>query len=210
MNHPKVIPQHPMKTITLKLVALALLPVAMLALTSCSSTHEDAGLTAIQPGQPGGVRVETFKETATVTGIDQATRKVTLFTPDGTKTTFTAGPEVANFAQLEVGDQVKATVTEQLVVFVRQPGQSPEVGAAAAVVLAPLGAKPGGLLANTVEITAKVKSLDVKHQRATLLFPDGTSKTFKVRKDVDLTKQSVGDDVVIRATEAIAISVEKP
>jgi hypothetical protein len=50
----------------------------------------------------------------------------------------------------------------------------------------------------------------VKHQKATLLFPDGTTKTFKVRKDVDLTKQTVGTDVVMRVTEAVAISVEKP
>jgi len=78
------------------------------------------------------------------------------------------------------------------------------------VALAPLGAKPGVLMANTVEVTAKVKSIDVKHQKATLLFPDGTSHTFKVRKDVDLAKQTVGADVVIRTTEALAILVEKP
>jgi hypothetical protein len=126
------------------------------------------------------------------------------------KTTLTAGPEVANFAQIEVGDKVMATVMEQLVVFVGKPGESPDVGAAAAAVVAPLGARPGGLVADTVEVTAKVKSIDVKHQKATLLFPDGTSKTFKVRKDVDLTKQTVGSDVVIRVTEAVAISLEKP
>ena len=50
----------------------------------------------------------------------------------------------------------------------------------------------------------------MKHRKATLLFPDGTSHTFKVRPDVDMTKQSVGDEVVIRTTEAVAISVEKP
>jgi hypothetical protein len=194
--------------ITRALTSLAL--VSLLALTSCSSPREGAGLTPIQPGQPGGVMVETYKETATVTGIDKATRKVTVVTSDGTKTTFTAGPEVANFTQIEIGDQVKATVTEQIVVFVSKPGESPSAGAAAAVVVAPLGAKPGGLLADTVEVVAKVKSLDVKHQKATLLFPDGTSKTFKVRKDVDLTKQTVGDDVVIRITETVALSLEKP
>ena len=195
---------------TLGIAALAL--GAILAFSSCSTEPkgESTGLAAIQPGEPGGVMVATYKETATVTGIDKATRKVTLVSPDGTKTAFTAGPEVANFAQIEIGDQVKATVTEQLVVFVRKPGEPSGDGAAAAVALAPVGAKPGALMANTVEVTAKVKSIDVKNQKATLLFPDGTSKTFKVRKDVDLTKQTVGDDVVIRTTEAVAISVEKP
>jgi hypothetical protein len=92
----------------------------------------------------------------------------------------------------------------------RISGEPPGDGAAAAVVLAPLGAKPGVLMADTEEVTAKVKAIDVKHQKATLLFPNGTSQTFKVRKDVDLTKHTASEDVVFRATEALAISVEKP
>ena len=36
------------------------------------------------------------------------------------------------------------------------------------------------------------------------------SKNINVRKDVDLTKYAVGDEVVFRATEAMAVSVEKP
>jgi hypothetical protein len=201
-----------MRTNLLKIAALALMPAAMLIFTSCSTepVGESTSITAIQQGQPGGVMVETYKETATVTGVDKATRKVTLVTKDGKKETFKAGPEVANFDQIEVGDQVKATVTEQLVVFVRKPGEPASDGAAATVALAPLGAKPGALMANTMEVTAKVKSIDVKNHKATLLFPDGTTKTFHVRKDVDLTKQTVGQDVVIRTTEALAISVEKP
>ena len=201
-----------MKTITLKSTALALLPVAMLTLASCSSTPkgETTTSTNYQSGVPGGVMVTTYKKTATVTGIDKATRKVTLVDKDGTQTTVKAGPEVANFDQIEIGDQVKATVTAQVVVFVRKPGEPSSEGAAAVVALAPIGAKPGALVADTEEITAKVKSLDVKHQKATLLFPDGTTKTFPVRKDVDLTKQTVGADVVMRVTEAVAISVEKP
>ena len=201
-----------MQPITLKPTVLTLLPAALLAFSSCSTNPKGvgAGFTAIQPGVPGGVTVDTYKETATVTGIDKATRKVTLVTKDGAKTTVKAGPEVANFDQLEVGDQVKATMTEQLVVFARQPGEPAGDGAAGVVALAPIGAKPGGVMANTEEITAKVKAIDVKRHKATLLFPDGTSHTFKVRPDVDLTKHTAGEDVVFRTTEAVAILVEKP
>jgi Cu/Ag efflux protein CusF len=135
---------------------------------------------------------------------------VTLVTKDGTKSTVKCGPEVANFAQIEVGDQVKATVTEQLLIFVRRPGEPSGDGAAGVVALAPIGAKPGGVMANTEEITAKVKAIDLKHRKATLLFPDGTSHTFTVRPDVDMTKHAVGDEVVFNTTEAVAISVEKP
>jgi hypothetical protein len=163
-----------------------------------------------EKGMPGGSVVETYKVTATVTAVDAATRKVTLVTPDGKQNTVTAGPDVVNFSQIQVGDQVKATVAEQLVVFVRKLGEPSNDGAAAAIALAPVGAKPGVLMANTVEVTAKVEALDLAHRKATLRFPDGTSKTLSVRKDVDMTKGKIGDDVVFRTTEALAITVEKP
>jgi hypothetical protein len=41
-------------------------------------------------------------------------------------------------------------------------------------------------------------------------FPDGSTKKIKVRKDVDLTKRSVGEKVVIRSTERFAVKIEKP
>ena len=198
-------------------MALALLPAAMLALASCSSTEPEAGTTATshsavvyEPGVPGGVAVATIKVTATVTAIDRATREVTLVAKDGAKTTVKAGPDVANFAQIEVGDKVKAIVTDQLVIFVRKPGEPAGSVAAGIMALAPVGDKPGGVMADTVEFNARVKSVDLKRHTATLHFPDGSSRTFPVREDVELTQQTVGTDVVIRTTQAVAISVEKP
>ena len=200
-----------MQSKLLKFAAMTLTGAGMLALTSCSSTPEGEGFTmvAAQKGVPGGTIVETYRITATVTAVDAGSRKVTLVTPDGKKTIFKAGPEVVNFGQIQVGDQVKTTVAEQLVVFVRKSGELANDGEAAAVAVAPLGAKPGVLMANTVEVTAKVEAIDLKAHKATLRFPDGTSKTFKVRQDVDLTKSKLGDEVVIRTTEALAITVEK-
>jgi hypothetical protein len=185
---------------------------AALTLTSCSSTPKGEATTtaAYQEGVPGGVVVNTFKTTATVTGIDTANRKVTLVSPDGKKTVYTAGPEVINFDQIRVGDQLKVTVAEQLVVFLAEKGAPPPTGTADLVALAPKGAKPGGLMVSTTQITAKVKAIDLKNHKATLEFPDGKSQTFPVRKDVDLTQRKVGEEVVIRTTDALAISVEKP
>ena len=208
-----------MKPITPKFTALALLPAAVLALTSCSSTQPQAeppstvaaSRTAVyEPGVPGGVLIEKFKETATVTAIDRATRKVTLVKTDGSQATFVAGPEVANFAQIQVGDQVKATVTDRVSIFVPKPGESAADVAAGVLALAPLGEKPGGVMADTVQFTAKVTAVSLWHHTATLQLPDGSSKTVKVRPDVALTKDNVGAEVVIRITEAVAISVEKP
>lgn len=195
------------------LLLVTLLPAAALTFTGCrteSAAPEGSTTVAFQPGVAGGIAVNTYKETATVTAIDRDSRKVTLVTRDGDKSVVKCGPEVANFAQIEVGDQVKAAVTERLVVFVRNPGEAANDGAAAAVALAPIGDKPGGVMANVEEITATVQSIDLKHRKATLKFADGSTKTFKVRPDVDMTKHSVGDEVVFRATESVAVSVEKP
>jgi translation elongation factor P/translation initiation factor 5A len=201
-----------MKSNILNWAGPALLSAGVLAFTSCSSTPSGEETTGVvyQQGVPGGVVVQTYKETATVTAIDPADRKVTLVSSDGKKDTVKCGPDVVNFDQIRVGDQLKVTVTEQLAVAMAQAGAPPSDGGTAVVALAPVGAKPGGVVANTMQVTAKVSAIDLKHHKATLQFPDGTTKTFAVRKDVDLTQRQVGEEVSIRVTEALAISVEKP
>jgi hypothetical protein len=201
-----------MKANTLKFAGAVLLPAAVLALTSCSSTPkgETTTATAYQQGVPGGVVVKTSKMTATVTGIDAAERKVTLVTPDGKKTTYKVGPEAINFDQIHIGDQLKITVAEQLVVSLADKEAPASDGSAALVALAPKGAKPGGLMVQTTQVTAKVAAIDLKNHKAKLELPDGTTHTFTVRPDVDLTQRKVGEEVVIRVTEAAVVSVEKP
>src|SRR5262249_49805160 len=107
-------------------------------------------------------------------------------------------------------DQLRLTVTEEIAVYMAEAGAPAGNGEAALVALTPKGAKPGGMMADTVQVTAKVTAIDLAHHKATLQFPDGTSKTVPVRKDVDLTKRHVGEEVVIRTTEALALSVDKP
>ena len=201
-----------MKAHPVKWASAALLGAGMLALTSCSSTPkgESASMVATRKGVPGGVRVDTFKTTATVTAIDALKRKVAVVGQDGKKEVIECGPEVINFDQIHVGDQVQVTAAERLVVYMGRDGPRVSDGIADMVALAPKGAKPGGLAARTVQVTAKVVAIDLTHRKATLLFPDGTTQTFAVRKDVDLTQRAVGEEVVICATESIAIQVKKP
>lgn len=212
-----------MNTKRLNWAAMALMPAAILTFTSCSSTDKDKGgaeatpkggtteaAAYVQEGVPGGIVVETYKSTATVTSIDPASRKLTMVTPDGTKSKYTAGPEIANFNQIQVGDQVKATLTKQVAVSLLEPGATRSPGETSVVALAPKGAKPGAVMADTVEATARIEALDLKKRKATLMFPDGKKKTYDVRPDVDMTKAHLGQQVLIRVTEAVAIRVEKP
>jgi len=171
----------------------------------------DATLAAASAkGVAGGVIVETLEITARVAAINHASRKVTLVSPDGIKQTVKVGPEAINFDQIRVGDQLKVVVTEELVVQMGKPGESKDDRAAAVVALAPKGAKPGGLVAETTQVTGTVTAIDTTKRTATLRFEDGSTKTLPVRSDVDLSKRKIGDQVVFQLTEMMAIRVEKP
>lgn len=173
-------------------------------------TGRTTGAAAIAEGVPGGVVVQTSELTATVAALDRATRRLTLLSPAGIKQTVKAGPEVINFDQIQVGDRLKIVATEELVVGVAGPGEAAEDGAAAVVALAPEGAKPGGLMAETTRVTATVTALDAHQRTATLQFEDGSIKTLRVRQDVVLGNYRVGDRVAFRVTESIAIGIVNP
>ena len=201
-----------MKNKMKKLAGAVLISAVPLLMTSCSSTPEgqETTVVAAQPGVPGGVMVNTYQVTATVKAVNADDRKVTLVGPDGKDMVVKCGPDVVNFPQIKVGDQVTAIVTEQLVVAMGTDASSVGNGAGAAVALSPVGGKPGGAVAQTVQITATVVAIDLEHHRVTLEFPDGSKKTVAVRPDVDLTKRAVGEQVVIQATESVALSVTPP
>jgi Cu/Ag efflux protein CusF len=173
-------------------------------------TGEVGGAAGVTKGVPGGTVVQTYELKASVTAIDKAARKVTLMDATGIKTTVKVGPEAINFDQIRVGDQLELTAAQELVVSVTGEGETPSDGGAQVVALAPQGAKPGAILAETTQVTAKVTAIHAEQHTATLQFEDGSTRTVAVRPDVDLSKRKVGDKVVIRITEALAIRVVKP
>jgi hypothetical protein len=204
-----------MKMKTLNITALALLPAALFTLTSCSSPSKSpppvgSAVRIYTKGVPGGVVVQTVKVTATVTAIDPAKRKATLQGPDGKKSVVKMGPEAVNFDQIRVGDQVTATVTEKVVISLDDKASPSGEGSATVVARAPKGGQPGGLAAETTQVTAEAIAIDLEKRTVTLRFEDGTAETFPVRPDVDLSRHKVGERVVFRVTEMIAIGIEKP
>lgn len=173
-------------------------------------TGEAGVAAATVAGVPGGGVVATYELTATVAAIDKAKRKVTLVDAAGIKNTVKVGPEAINFDQIQVGDRLRITAAEELVVYVAGEGETPSDGGAQLVALSPKGGKPGGMMVETTQVTAKVTAINVEQRKATLQFEDGTTRTVVVRPDVDLSKRKVGDQVVIRTTESLAIKIAKP
>ena len=76
------------------------------------------------------VKSEMRTETGTVEAIEAATRTVTLKKPDGTFVTTVAGPDITRFAELKLGDTVNVRYYENVVIRVKQPGESDVVSGA--------------------------------------------------------------------------------
>jgi len=200
-----------------KLLRFSLLTTTALTLTACSSTPSTAPLagetvtsSTHQQGVPGGVLTETTVLDARVVALDPAERKVTLADSRGAEKTITCGPEVINFDQIRVGDQVHVTVASKLELAMAREDMPVEAAGVTQATLAPAGAKPGGIISGLQEYTASIKAINTLRREVTLQFPDDTSKTFPVRPDIDLSQRKVGEKVAIRVSVAVAISVHQP
>lgn len=204
----------------MKLLAGAVLVTAVpLLMTSCSSTSSSSTASTTMSSDTsasgpaivrGGVVVDAVTETATVQSIDKDTRTVVLLHTDGTTSSYECGPDVRNFDQIKVGDQVTATVGESVAMALIKGGVPPAAGTATAVVRSPLGDKPGGKIVDTVGFTAKIVSIDPATRMVTLQTPDGKEQTLKVGPDIDLSGVNPGDDVGVKVTRAFAVAVTSP
>ena len=188
----------------LRMNRISLLAAALPLFTACSTLGTE------DKTEPGAIAVETIRMTATVKGVDQRNRRVTLAGQNGKRTTYKVGKGAVNFDQIKVGDHVNVTLTEALAVFLRPQGTPPSVGEGAAIALAPKGAMPGGMIATTTEVTASVVAVDAPSRHVTLKLPDGRKRMVSVNPSIDLTQITPGSAVTVQVADELAIAVERP
>ena len=158
---------------------------------------------------PGGLEGELVVVTAKVKAIDKKNRVVTLKSPDGKVAKVKCGPEVRNFAQIHVGDDVKTTFLETVELFVTGRDK-PSAERVTEVDRAPLGSKPGFTAIDAVEVKASVVAIDYQTREVTLKGPEGRVIKVKAGPEVKrLNEVKKGDTVVARLTRAISIEVSK-
>lgn len=161
---------------------------------------------ATGPGK--GAVANTVEITASVQAIDKAKRAVTLRGPEGNLRTITVGPEVKNFDQVKVGDQVAVRYLEALSLELKKGGTMPVARTESAVAgKAKPGEKPGIGGARQITVTADVIALDAANQIVTLKGPELTVDV-KVHDPDQFKLVKVGDQVEATYTEALLISVE--
>jgi arylsulfatase A-like enzyme len=170
---------------------------------------EAASFAVYDAGVAGSAVVDTIEVSMKVAAIDKQNRQATLVGPEGKTFSVEVGPEAVNFDQIEVGDQVNATLARELVAFVADKDTINSDGAAAVAVRAKKGEQPGGLIAEMVQLTGTIKGMDHWKRLVTLKFEGGPAETFPVRPDVIMDNYEVGDKVIFQVTETIAIDVTK-
>ena len=158
------------------------------------------------PGKAGVA--QTVNITATITAIDKATRDVTLKGPQGNEVTITAGPEVKNFDNMKVGDQVNAKYVEALTLELKKGGgmavaRTEKEGVAGAKP----GEKPAGAAGRQVTIVADVVDVNPAKQSITLKGPQRTVEMV-VPDPAQFNLVKKGDQVEAKYTQALAIAVE--
>lgn len=158
--------------------------------------------------KPGIASEQSTVISAKVTDIDKKNRVVTLQFPDGKENKLKCGPEVKNFAQIKVGDNVVTELFESSELFVTTGKGTPSVNAAEVQERAPLGNKPGRVIVDSLEITATVVSINYETREVILKNSEG--KTFSIVAGPEvkrLAQVNVGDMLVARLTAALSIKV---
>lgn len=150
----------------------------------------------------------TVDVTAMIVAIDKTTRDITLKGPKGNRVVITAGPEIKNFDQLNVGDKVHARYNEALVLELKKGNdlavaRTEEKSAVGAMP----GAQPAGVAGRRITVVADVVAVDKATQTVTLQGPELTA-TLKVSDPDQFRRIKKGDQVYATYTQALALLVE--
>lgn len=154
----------------------------------------------------------TTGATATVQAIDSATRTLTLRDEKGQEDTYRVGPEVKRFSEVRVGDTVKLTYYESLVLAIRRPGDndkgaSASTGTTGSAIIRP-GASPAGTVAIQQTMRGTVKAIDSSVPSVTITTPDGRTAVRKIVDKKHLDGLKVGDQIDITFTPALLVNIE--
>ncbi|MCU0560816.1 MAG: hypothetical protein MUD16_11585 [Desulfobacterales bacterium] len=161
-------------------------------------------------GKPGVVVTDVLEVRAVVEAIDPAKRLLKLKGSQGRSFSLKADASIKNLQNIKRGDRVRVDLIESIAVSVRRSDQPPNAAEARLVSVAPKGAKPAILLAETVQMAAVVEAVDLKAHALAIRERSGARKTVAVdRSFKKLGEIRKGEDVILRMTEALAIRIEK-
>ncbi len=152
------------------------------------------------------IRANSVTEVVTISAIDAKTRHITVKDDKGETEVIVAGPEVQRFNELKVGQRVRTTYYESLVLSAHAPKQAPKPSSATVDITTSSGA-PGVTAATQLVTTVTVTAIDTKTPTITVRTEDGSLVTRTVQDRKNLEGVKVGQMIDITYTEAILLGV---
>jgi hypothetical protein len=177
-----------------KLVFPLVIPAFALILTGCW-TPPNANVQP--PGESrliqSAVPASNNHVRATVQSIEASQRVLNLKLADGTAITCTVNPSVANYDQVQAGDQIKVTLDLKLAVYVLKDDRLPGADGKEEV----------------IPFIAKVQTVDPSYRLLKVQFLNGQTAELKTGLDAKLLEMQPGDAVVLQSAEATEIHIAK-
>jgi Cu/Ag efflux protein CusF len=163
-------------------------------------------------GKPGVLAIHAQKVQAIVESINPADRMVTLKRQDGATMTARIDDRAGNLDSVKVGDMVEFKILNSLVIAVGDKNAAtPGNLTAENVQFSTVGGKPAKFTVKTVVSEVTVTKINYKKRLMTIKDSSGESKELKISEDVKRFNEiKKGDKIVIKYTEALAITVAKP
>ncbi len=198
---------QPFLTRTRTLV-LALIAVSSSAMALAQTPPAPAGGAVVvsEPGKAGAMRA--VEVSASVVGIDKATRTLTLKGPKGQVVDLVASDEVKNFDQIQVGDAVVARYMQALTLELKKTKGVAGATVSEEAAKAKPGARPAVAGARQITVIADVVAVDPKASTITVKGPKGKLVTLDVQNPDQFKVVKKGDQIEATYTEALALSVE--
>ena len=154
---------------------------------------------------------ELPKQTITVAGtietIDKTQRSVNLKTADGKFVALDAPASAKRFDELKVGDKVKVTYNNNVMVRLKPAGE-PAVNTADTSSTMGKEARPGGTASMVRTMTATVSEIDKGTSSITVVGPNGWKYSRRVVDPTVFDQVKVGDKVDITWNTDLTLSVE--
>jgi Cu/Ag efflux protein CusF len=165
-----------------------------------------AGLAAVH-AQQTVTKANSVTSTFTIQAIDKTARTVTLRNEKGEEDIYAIGSNVARFDELKVGDRVRMTFYDSLVLQLLKPGQKADAPSFEAALNRAKSALPAATVATQEKKTVTVNSVDMNVPSITVT-DGGHLVTRKVDDKKNLEGVKPGDKIEITYTRAVVTAVE--
>ena len=148
----------------------------------------------------------------TINEIDKDSREITIIGSRGELHTFTAGPEVERFDEIEVGEVITFDFYKYIKAEFRKP--TVEELAEPLVVLAEAGkagfdVEPGAALGAVVKAVVTIQVVNMPFMFVNIQGPQGNFTTIHLEDKALIQKLHVGQVVILTYAEAVAVTLKK-